>query len=183
MQHDIFWRASICSFSTRKLLYSYSINSAWFDYFFDKRVGLEIFENRKPRYCGIKNDLSYDANDLLFCVFCVHISVPGLNLLGSWKVAWRDGDKNAYRIQLKNGAVYMSVLSCTGQGSNTCASKKEVIVTSSTNDQYSGWMQAPNLHGGKVTIYMKSFDSRLNLVWQRPGGYRTTGIGKIMSGK
>ena len=125
--------------------------------------------------------MSYNDANAVF--FCVPVLVPGLNLLGSWNVAWRDGDKTAYRIQLKNGAVYMSVLSCTGQGSNTCASKKEVIVTSSANDRYAGWMQARNLHGGKVTIYMKKVTLGLSLVWQRPGGYRTTGIGKMMSGK
>ena len=103
--------------------------------------------------------------------------------MGSWNVAWRHGDKGAYRLKLKNGAVYMSVLSCTAQRSNTCTSQKEVVVTPSTNDEYVGWMQARDVHGGEVTTYMKKVGSKLSLVWQRSSGYRTTGIGEISKGK
>ena len=77
----------------------------------------------------------------------------------------------------------MSVLSCTAQRSNTCTSQKEVVVTPSTNDEYVGWMQARDVHGGEVTIYMKKVGSELSLVWLRPSGYQTTGVGKILSGK
>ena len=75
----------------------------------------------------------------------------------------------------------MAALSCTGQGSETCASQKEVIVTSSK--RYAGWMQAIDVHGKKVTIFMIRVDSGLRLVWQDPRGYRITGTGKMMSGK
>ena len=110
--------------------------------------------------------------------------MPGQNLLGYWNAEWGDGDKNAYRIRLKNGAVHMSVFMCINTVSmETCASQKEAVVTPSKSEKYAGWMQALNVHGGEVTIYMKKIDSGLSLVWQRPSGYRTTGIGKLMPGK
>ena len=103
--------------------------------------------------------------------------------MGNWSVTWGDGDRVTYRIQLKNEAVHMSVLSCTARSKYTCASPKEAVVTPTTNDEYVGWMQARDVHGGKVTIYIKKVDSGLRLVWKRPGGKGTEGIGKIMPGK
>jgi len=110
------------------------------------------------------------------------IEGAGLDLVGNWDVAWADGDKGSYSIQQKNGAVHMSVLSCNAQQSSTCASQKEAVVTPSTNTAYDGWMQAQNVHGGEVTIYMKKVASGLSLVWRRSSGFQTTGVGTIKSG-
>ena len=109
------------------------------------------------------------------------ILVPGLNMLGSWIVIWKDGDKNVYTIYRKGKVVRMKVVSCKSKRKSTCASPKDVVVVWSTNKKYpshSGWVQVSNIHGGKVTVYMKRAGPFVSFVWKRPGGYKTTATGK-----
>ena len=103
--------------------------------------------------------------------------MPGADILGLWNVAWADGDSGIYDIHLHDGEVHMSVRNCMSREESTCASQQDVVVTRSTNNKYLGWVQASNVHGGDVTVYMKKNGTQLSLVWLRPSGYQISGIG------
>ena len=115
------------------------------------------------------------------CAFQQHsFLAPGSNILGTWKVTYKDGDKATYIVKRKGLVVHMRVYTCKAKHKSTCRAPKDVIVVKSKNKKYPsklGWLQVSNIHGGIVTVYMRRVGSRLMLIWKRPKGYRTVGSG------
>jgi hypothetical protein len=107
---------------------------------------------------------------------------PGYNLLGSWSVTWKDGDKASYLFVMKGPSVHMKVLNCKARSKSTCASPKEVVVVTSNSNKYpssAGWVQVEDIHGGRVIVHMKLVAGGLTLQWYRPkGGYKTSALAK-----
>ena len=105
---------------------------------------------------------------------------PGSNIVGTWKVIYKDGDKATYIVKRKGLAVHMRVYTCKAKHKSTCRSPKDVIVVKSKSKKYPsklGWLQVSNIHGGTVTVYVRKAGSKLGLIWKRPKGHPTVGTG------